>query len=256
MERKETFNHAAKIYDASRPSYPDEVIDWIIRRTGVKKDRRLLEIGAGTGQATLKFAERGYGIHCVEMGENLANILLKKGKDYDLTVDVSAFEKWQPKTPFKTPFIFSATAFHWIDPGVKYKKCHELLEDRGYLVLMWHVAPNTQFDQVKKAYDILWEYYPKKKNLSKSSHQLIEERRQEIENSGYFLMEDYRAFSWKLHESREQLTKSFFSQSSFVALSSEKQEVLRSKVIDLYQSLEDPLEAEMLTTVYTARKKS
>ena len=116
MQRKESFDHAAKIYHESRPSYPDEVIDWIIQRTEVKKDNRLLEIGAGTGQATFKFAERGYKIHCVEMGRNLAKILQEKGADYDLKVDVSAFEKWQPETPFKTSFIFSAAAFHWIDP--------------------------------------------------------------------------------------------------------------------------------------------
>lgn len=218
-------------------------------------DHRLLEIGAGTGQATLKFAERGYKIHCVEMGQNLANILAKKGADYDLKVDVSAFEKWQPEIPFKTSFIFSATAFHWLDPGVKYKKCYELLEDNGYLVLLWHVAPETQFYEVKKAYDLLWEYYSEKKDLSKSSHQLVAERKLEIESSGYFVLEDYLAFRWKLYESREQLTKSFFSQSSFIALSSEKQEVLRSKVMDLYQNLAEPLEAEMLTTVYIARKK-
>ena len=255
MQRKETFDHAAKIYDASRPSYPNEVIDWIVQRTGVRKEDRLLEIGPGTGQATFKFAERGYKIHCVERGRNLAKILQEKGADYDLKVDVSDFEKWQMKIPFNTSFIFSATAFHWLDPTVKYKKCYDLLEDKGYLVLLWHVAPKTQLDEVKKAYDLLWEYYPEREEMSKSSHQLIAERKQEIENSGYFVLEDYLDYRWKLYESRAQLTKSFFSQSSFIALDSEKQKVLRAKVIDLYQSIDDPLAADMHTTVYIARKK-
>ncbi len=255
MQRKESFNHAAKIYDESRPSYPDEVIDWIIHRTRVTKNDRLLEIGAGTGQATFKFAERGYKIHCIEMGQNLADLLIENGSEYDLTVDVCAFEKWKPKTSFKTSFIFSATAFHWIDHQVKYQKCYDLLTENGYLVLLWHVAPDTQLDQVKKAYDLLWEYCPDRKGTPKANHQLKLDRKVEIENSGYFVLEDYMDYHWKLVENKERLTKAFFSQSSFLSLDKEKQEALRSKVIDLYQSLDDTVEAEIHTTVYIARKK-
>jgi len=49
MERRASFNTAAKTYDEARPSYPDEVIDWIITRTKISKDETLLEIGSGTG---------------------------------------------------------------------------------------------------------------------------------------------------------------------------------------------------------------
>lgn len=34
--------------------------------------------------------------------------------------------------------IYSAQAFHWLDKNIKYKKCHELLKDNGYLVLFWY----------------------------------------------------------------------------------------------------------------------
>lgn len=71
MELRESFDSASKTYDDARPSYPDEVIDWIINKTNVSKEERLLEIGSGTGQATIKFAERGYNIHCIEMGKIL-----------------------------------------------------------------------------------------------------------------------------------------------------------------------------------------
>ncbi|WP_202708924.1 hypothetical protein [Sporosalibacterium faouarense] len=57
MQKRESFNSGAKIYDESRPPYPDEVIDWIIDRTKVSKSDRLLEIGSGTGQATFMLAE-------------------------------------------------------------------------------------------------------------------------------------------------------------------------------------------------------
>jgi trans-aconitate methyltransferase len=143
MEKRESFNHAAPIYDEGRPSYPDEVIDWIIRKTKTTRDTTLLKIGAGTGQATMKFAAKGYRIHCIELGRNLADILQQKVKPYPVTVDVSAFEAWEPEHPFKTACIFSATAFHWINKHVKYKKCYDLLEADGFLVLLWNVLPEV-----------------------------------------------------------------------------------------------------------------
>ncbi len=49
MEKRESFDNAAELYDETRPSYTDAVIDWIIERTDIPKDETLLEIEAGTG---------------------------------------------------------------------------------------------------------------------------------------------------------------------------------------------------------------
>ncbi len=37
MDGGRTYDKAVEIYDESRPSYPDKVIDWIIRNTGFSK---------------------------------------------------------------------------------------------------------------------------------------------------------------------------------------------------------------------------
>ena len=34
--------------------------------------------------------------------------------------------------------VFAATAFHWLDPTVRFKKTHELLKLAGTLALFWH----------------------------------------------------------------------------------------------------------------------
>lgn len=52
MNQNEAFDSAAKLYDENRPSYPDESIDWIIKKTKIKRSDQIIEIGAGTGQAT------------------------------------------------------------------------------------------------------------------------------------------------------------------------------------------------------------
>lgn len=254
MELRETFNSAANIYDLSRPSYPDAVVDWILERTQISKESWLLEIGSGTGQATLKFAERGYKIQCIEMGEHLAEILREKGSTLDIKVDVSTFEAWESITRFKTPLIFSATAFHWIDSSVKYHKSYDLLEENGYLVLLWHVVPDSELEAVNKAYELLWALYPERADKQNNIEAIKDGRKQEIEACGLFTLVDYLDFRWHYKESREQLTNAFFSQSSFLALNKEQQQLLASKVINLYQEIASIVETEIHTTVYIARK--
>ncbi len=254
MEKNKSFNSAAEIYDESRPSYPDAVIDWIVSRTNISKEGMLLEIGPGTGQATIKFAERGYNIHCVEMGENLAAILKQNTKDYNVSVDVSAFETWEPNTPIKTSFIFSATAFHWIDRSIKYKKCYDLLDDNGFLVLLWNVAAEMDIPEVRRAYELLWEHNPDKKKEIKTD--IRKQTEAEIVNSGIFTLEDYIDYKWKLKQTRDKFTKAFFSQSSFLSLEHEKQKILAAEVQKLFKCLEDEFEADFYTTVYIAKKKT
>ncbi len=210
VEQRESFNYAAKIYDEGRPSYPDEVVDWIIDRTKISKDKTLLEIGPGTGQATIKFAEKGYRIHCIEIGSNLADTLKQKVTSYNVTVDVSSFEAWEPEGPFKTSFIFSAAAFHWIDYKVKYKKCYDLSEKDGYLVLMWNVAPDIKIPALQKANGLLLDYYPEKGEVQKAKVDIEDERRSEIINSGLFTLEDYFEYSWNSRNTRENFIKDFF----------------------------------------------
>ena len=46
MGTKDSFDKAASLYDEARPSYPDYVIDWIVEKTGVSREKMLLEIGS------------------------------------------------------------------------------------------------------------------------------------------------------------------------------------------------------------------
>src|ERR687893_552443 len=69
-----TFDGAALLYDEVRPGYPEELFDDVVSLSGIPSGGRILEVGCGTGQATLPLARRGYNILCVELGENLAAV--------------------------------------------------------------------------------------------------------------------------------------------------------------------------------------
>src|SRR5215211_2269771 len=69
-----TFDEAASLYDQARPGYPEDLFDDIVSLSGIPAGGRILEIGCGTGQATVPFARRGYRILCIELGENMAAV--------------------------------------------------------------------------------------------------------------------------------------------------------------------------------------
>ncbi len=73
-ERRATFDRAAELYERARPGYPDELIDDVVALAGLRPRSRVVEIGCGTGKATLPLAEGGLRITCVELGASLAAI--------------------------------------------------------------------------------------------------------------------------------------------------------------------------------------
>ena len=253
MDKRESFNTAAQLYDEARPSYPDAVINWILDRTNIESDDTLLEIGPGTGQATLKFAERGYRIRGVELGQNMADMLMQKVGQYNVTVDVGPFEKWHPEASFQTPLIYSATAFHWIDEDVRYHKTHDLLKDGGHLAILFNSATDFKIAEVKQAYELLAQYDPnpeRERGLRGETRWV-----KEIADSGYFSLVDHLDYRWRMAVTKDRLTKAFCSQSDFLSLDSEVKRELRPRIEEVFSSLDDEFESEYKTTVYLSKKK-
>lgn len=126
--RAESFGSVAELYDATRPSYPDELIEWLSRAgLGVAAD-----VGCGTGQVARLLTASGWKVVGVEVDERMAAVARSHGVD----VQVSSFEQWQPGQHFD--LIASGQAWHWIDPDVGYRHAAELLRPGGHLGLFWN----------------------------------------------------------------------------------------------------------------------
>src|SRR5260370_38301699 len=73
--RRELFDQVAEYYDEARPKYPARLFDDLLTAAAVGAQPRVLEIGPGTGQATLPLLERGCSLVAVELGPRLATRL-------------------------------------------------------------------------------------------------------------------------------------------------------------------------------------
>jgi len=133
-----TFNAEAAAYDGNRPGYPVSLFDGIVTETGLGRESTILEIGCGTGQATLPMAEKGYDITAVEPGEKLASIARNKLRAYSkVKVINSSFEAAElPLEAFD--LALAAMSLHWVDETVRFRKVRDCLKSTGHLAILYN----------------------------------------------------------------------------------------------------------------------
>jgi SAM-dependent methyltransferase len=127
----------AEQYDLIRPGYPDDLVTAVLAHCG-GAGVTALEAGAGTGKATRAFAAQGLRIAAVEPDPAMAGILAASCAGYSgVTVVVSAFEDHVPAEP--AGLLFSAQAWHWMDPEVRWARAAAALAPGGSLALFWNL---------------------------------------------------------------------------------------------------------------------
>jgi SAM-dependent methyltransferase len=129
-----SFDAVADAYDRVRPRYPDTLFDDVAEIGGLGDESTVLEIGCGTGIATRNLLRRGWRVLAVEPGPAMAEVARRGVRNERLEVEEQLFEAWEPRGR-RFALIFSATAFHWVDPNVKWAKTAEVLLDGGHLAL-------------------------------------------------------------------------------------------------------------------------
>jgi SAM-dependent methyltransferase len=197
-----TFDSAAEQYDRARPDYPPELLDELVELAGLRPGARLLEVGCGTGKATLALARRGFPVTCVELGPQLAEQARRNLAGFDgVQIVQGPFESWQPAGSARYDMVFAATAWHWVDPAVRYRKASELLRPGGHLAF-WaaaHVVPeggDPFFAEIQETYDEIGEGPPDDSVFLRPGE--LPDERAEIEATGLFEDVQVRHFDWEI----------------------------------------------------------
>ena len=156
----------------------------------------MLEIGPGTGQATLPLAERGLEVVAVELGERLAALARDKLAGFpNVEIANAAFEEWTPEgRPFHVVAAF--TALHWIDPELRYEKPARLLRQGGRLAVVKtkHPAGADPFwAEVQEDYDAV---VPSDASRPPPAADEVEDLRDEIVATGLFAEPSIRRYLW------------------------------------------------------------
>jgi SAM-dependent methyltransferase len=249
---KVTFNDAANDYDRYRPCYPDEAIAAMVDLSEVGQKSRLLEVGCGTGQATGPLAARGFEIDAVELGPNLAAIAIKNLERWPrVRVTVGAYEDYEPLGG-DYDLVYSAQAFHWVDPGVRLQKSARLLRQKGCLALLYNCTP-----RLDGALAVLSDRLQRLTGTPVGTPQMARDMdrwKTELSESGLFEEIALHEYSWSRSYSAEAYQGLFRTYSDFKELSAD----LRAKAAETIEQTVDEaggtVTREYVCTLIHARK--
>ena len=131
-ERAQVFGAVAQLYDRARPTYPTELFAHLAAQLA---GPRVLEVGAGTGKATLGLAALGLDLTCVEPDPQMAAVLADR-VPATVRIEVATFESFTPIGSYDA--LVSATAWHWTDPATRMDRAAALLRPGGFLGIVWN----------------------------------------------------------------------------------------------------------------------
>lgn len=172
MDLRKTFNDDVCNYDNARPNYPQELFEAVFDYISLSDTSSVLEIGIGTGQATLPFLQQNINVTAVELGDRLAAYCKSKFSEYkNFSIINDDFLKTSfPENSFD--LVYSATAFHWIDEKQGFEKISKLLKSGGAVALFWnHPFVGREDDITNRASSAVYKKYrPAQKAIREFNH--------------------------------------------------------------------------------------
>jgi SAM-dependent methyltransferase len=252
------FNNIIADYEFARPGYPITLFEDILDFAWLPQDARLLEIGAGPGQATDYFVKHGYSVTSLEIGEDQVNFLREKYASFpNFRAVHSSFEEYSaPEDSFD--LVFSATAFHWIDPGFGIPKAHRLLKKVGAIALFWHlesvVRQGTELQNELSR--VFQRYAPELDDYISpiEGEKLHLKRAAQIGTDGLFGPAETKTYRWVEEYAAERYIRLLNSYSDLHEISEDKRKSIFDDVAAYFALKGGRIEVPMEARLYMAKK--
>jgi len=252
----QSFDTVAGQYDEYRPDYPQELVDGIVALSRLPLGGRILEVGSGTGKATRLFARRGYAIHCIEPGRNLAALAARNLLDYpQVSFEIACFEEWQEQ-PAGFDLVISAQAFHWVAGEIGYPKAARSLKPGGSLALFWNMPAGLRGQNAADLDGIYQNITPGLDSPLNSIEETIQERSDEITQSGCFGPVIVRRFPWSRTYPTRQYIGLLNTYSDHLRLPEQTRQRLFEEIAATIYAQGGSIQKEYVAVLFIAQKPS
>lgn len=271
------FDEVAVEYDRFRPIYPDALVDRACEVAHIANGDRVLEVGCGTGQLTRSLLARGLRVTALEPGDQLISIAEENLKDVgDVEFVHARLEDIQlPRESYQA--AFSASAIHWVDPDLSWRKIADALAPNGTLALIQYVGLQEQggVDDQEALLSVLRRHareiaatLPTYRDLD-STIAGVQERRGNVADvwawlGSYDIGRDYAADLFEdlqlatvptlVEHTADELVALLGTMSFWARLSPEQRDAVVNENHALHERLGRPIRASTLAVLVTARR--
>ena len=138
--RARSFDAWAGDYDRFRPGYPEVLFDTIAARLDLPDRPLVVDLGAGTGRASLAMAELGWRVTAVEPGKPMLDVLRGAATNAGLLIStVQAAAEETGLDPAAADRVTAAQAFHWFESDRAMTEMARILKPTGGVALFWNM---------------------------------------------------------------------------------------------------------------------
>ena len=271
------FDEIAAEYDRRRPVYPDELVDRACQVAGIGSGDHVLEVGCGSGQLTRSLAARGLHVTALEPGKSLMALARQnlEGAEEVEFVNAQFEEAFLPREQFQA--VFSASAFHWVDPEVSWQKAADVLAPGGTLALVQYFGleePRSKRDQeaaldaIRKVAPYIAADWPAYRDLD-ATLAGVEQRRGNVSDvwawlGSYDIGQDYAGLLFGdvqvavmpklIEQAPDELNAIVRTMSFYARLSPGQRQALEREYEAIYERLGRPIRASAVVALVTARR--
>lgn len=222
------FDEVPELFHEIRPRYPKALFDDMFLLLALRDDARVVEIGAGTGIATVEIASYGYQITALDPGQHMLEVARRNLKNWpNATFVNTTFEDWLATQ--KYDLVLSATAFHFLNPSTRYQKAADALVRGGQLALIdyKHVSGGDQdfFDQIQHCYELHMPGTPKGLKLP-AAETVVQTTVAQLEDSHLFETTAVRTYAADIRYSPDEYYRLLNTYSNHRALSPDQHTAL------------------------------
>jgi SAM-dependent methyltransferase len=241
-------------YEQGRLGYPPALYDFVLD-PAAGKDATIVEIGPGTGLATVELLAGGPArLLAVEPDPALARYLRHRFAGSAVDVVESDFMS----APITGPIdlVASAASFHWLEPESALARIHRLLRPGGRVALWWNVYRQSGVgDPLAEAIIPLLDGISLPPSEGRGGHYALDAalHRAALERAG-FVYETERVFRRERTLTAAEAVTLYASYSFIRALPGERRVPLLDSIADLVErEFGGRASNVVLTPLYTAR---
>jgi SAM-dependent methyltransferase len=121
-------------YDELRPTYAPAAVGWVAERGGLQPGSLVVDLAAGTGQLSRRFASLGVRVVAVEPAANMRAII---GSNQPDVTTLAGTAEGIPLCDGVADAVVVGNAFHHFDADAAFVEIRRVLRPEGTLALFW-----------------------------------------------------------------------------------------------------------------------